>query len=59
MAVHLRQICLVAAKLEPAIDSITDVLGIHRCFVDPGVATFGLENTLMAVERGETAARAD
>ena len=49
MALRLRQICLVAEKLEPAIDALTDVLGIEVCYVDPGVATFGLENSLMPV----------
>ena len=47
MGMYLRQVCLVAHKLEPAIVEITRVLGIERCFVDQGVAKFGLENTLM------------
>jgi len=49
MGMYLRQVCLVAHKLEPAIAEITRVLGIERCFVDQGVAKFGLENTLMPV----------
>jgi hypothetical protein len=46
---YLRQVCLVARTLEPAIKDLTRVLGIDRCYVDPGVGRFGLENTLMAV----------
>lgn len=49
MTVALRQICLVAAELRPAIDSLTGVLGINTCFVDDAVSKFGLENTLMTV----------
>ncbi|MDA1074115.1 MAG: hypothetical protein O3A63_05045 [Proteobacteria bacterium] len=51
MTIQLRQICLVAAKLEPVIDDLTTILGINRCYVDPGVGVFGLENTLMPVGR--------
>jgi hypothetical protein len=51
MSIQLRQICLVAARLEPVIEDLTAILGINRCYVDPGVATFGLENTLMPVGR--------
>ena len=49
MAIQLRQIAMVARKLEPVIDDLTSILGINRCYVDPGVAAFGLENTLMPV----------
>ena len=51
MTIQLRQICLVAKDLNPVIDDLTEVLGINRCFIDPGVRTFGLENTLMCVGR--------
>lgn len=51
MAIHLRQICLVARELEPVIVNLTRVLGIERCYIDPGVGHFGLENTLMPVGR--------
>lgn len=51
MTIQLRQICLVARKLEPVLEDLTDVLGINRCFVDPGVGHFGLENTLMPIGR--------
>jgi len=49
MTIQLRQICLVAEKLEPVINDLTSVLGINPCYVDPGVGYFGLENTLMPV----------
>ena len=49
MAIQLRQICLVAQELKPTLADLTKILGINPCFVDPGVATFGLENTLMCV----------
>ena len=49
MPLTLRQICLVAAQLEPVIDDLKDVLGINVCHVDPQVAFFGVENSLLAV----------
>ncbi len=49
MAMYLRQVCLVAYRLRPAIEILTGVLGIKACHVDPGVGRWGLENTLMAV----------
>lgn len=51
MTIQLRQICLVARELEPVIQDLTDILGINRCYVDPGVGVFGLENTLMPIGR--------
>ena len=51
MTIQLRQICLVAHKLEPAIQDLTDILGLERCYVDPGVGAFGLENTLLPIGR--------
>lgn len=51
MTIQLRQICLVARELEPVLDDLTSILGINRCFVDPGVGKFGLENTLMPIGR--------
>ena len=49
MGMYLRQVCLVAHKLEPVITDLTRVLGIERCHVDPGVGRWGLENTLMTI----------
>lgn len=51
MTIQLRQICLVARELAPVIDELADILGLERCFVDPGVGVFGLENTLLPVGR--------
>lgn len=49
MAIHLRQICLVAEALEPVVSDLETVLGLRRCYVDPDVEQFGLENTLLAI----------
>lgn len=49
MAIHLRQICLVAEALAPAINDLARGLGLSPCYVDPAVAEFGLENTLLRV----------
>lgn len=49
MAIHLRQICLVADKLAPAVRDLSDVFSIPVCHVDPGVGKFGLENSLLVV----------
>ncbi len=49
MAIYLRQMCLVAEQLEPVVADLEAVLGIERCYVDPEVEHFGLENTLLAI----------
>jgi len=49
MPIRLRQICLVAAQLTPTLAAFKEIFGLEVCFVDPAVATFGLENSLMAV----------
>ena len=49
MWLRLRQIALVARELGPVVDDLRAVLGIEPCYVDPGVAAFGLENTLLPV----------
>ena len=51
MTIQLRQIALVANKLEPVLQDLTEILGINRCYVDDGVGKFGLENTLMPIGR--------
>jgi len=50
MPLTLRQICLVAEKLQPAIDDLKAVLGVEVCHIDPGVEKFGVENALVAVD---------
>ena len=49
MPIHLRQICLVAESLQPAVDDLIAVLGIEPCHVDPEVGKWGLENTLLPI----------
>ncbi len=49
MAIHLRQICLVADKLEPVIQDLSGIFSIPVCHIDEGVGKFGLQNSLLAV----------
>lgn len=49
MYLRLRQIALVAHKLEPVLKRLTNVLGIEVCFRDPGIARHGLENALLPI----------
>ncbi len=49
MTLRLRQICLVAPELEPAVDEITDVLGIAVAYRDGAVAKYGLVNAVMPI----------
>jgi hypothetical protein len=49
MAIRLRQICLVASQLPPVVSDFKEIFGLEVCFVDKGVAAFGLENSLMPV----------
>ena len=44
---RLRQVCLVASDLEPAIQSQSSLLDTEICYRDPGIAFFGLENALL------------
>jgi len=46
MALRLRQICLVAPALEPAVDAIGAILGLRVCHRDPSVEKYGLVNAL-------------
>lgn len=46
---RLRQICLVAWRLQPVVDGLCHVFGLQVCYRDPGVAKYGLENALMRV----------
>ncbi|OYU99157.1 MAG: hypothetical protein CFE45_13940 [Burkholderiales bacterium PBB5] len=46
---RLRQICLVAPQLAPAVATVEAVLGLPVCYRDPNVAKFGLENALFAL----------
>jgi len=48
--VRLRQICLVAPRLEPVISDIADIMGLSVCYRDGNVAKYGLENALLPVD---------
>jgi hypothetical protein len=47
---RLRQICLVAPKLEPVISDIAGIMGLNECYRDGNVAKYGLENALLPVD---------
>ncbi len=46
MTLRLRQICLVAPRLAPAVDAIGTILGLPVCHRDPAVGAYGLVNAL-------------
>jgi hypothetical protein len=46
MTLRLRQLCLVAAELEPVVDAVHTIFGLQVCHRDPGVAKYGLANAL-------------
>lgn len=45
----LRQVAIAAQTLEPARSQLFNFLGIEADFADPGVAEFGLNNSVMAI----------
>jgi hypothetical protein len=47
---RLRQICLVAPRLEPVVGDIADIMGLSVCYRDGNVAKYGLENALLPVD---------
>ncbi len=47
MFLRLRQLCLVAEKLDPVVDTLCQVFGVTVCHRDPEVGQFGLHNALM------------
>jgi len=47
---RLRQICLVAPRLEPVISDIAEIMGLSVCYRDGNVAKYGLENALLPVD---------
>jgi hypothetical protein len=46
---RLRQICLVAAELEPAIRDLAEIFGLAICYRDGNVAKYGLVNALLPI----------
>lgn len=49
MFLRLRQLCLVAEKLEPVVEDLRSAFGIEVCHRDPGVGQFGLHNALLPI----------
>jgi hypothetical protein len=49
-ALRLRQVCLVAPHLEPAVGDIAAIMGLNVCYRDGNVAKYGLENALLPVD---------
>ncbi|MCB0991807.1 MAG: VOC family protein [Acidimicrobiales bacterium] len=47
--VRLRQVALVAADLDASVDALCAAMDVERCFKDPGVGEFGLDNFLMPI----------
>jgi len=47
---RLRQICLVAPRLEPLIPDIAAVMGLEVCYRDGNVEKYGLVNALLPVD---------
>jgi hypothetical protein len=47
---RLRQICLVAPRLEPVIADIAEIMGLRVCYRDGNVAKYGLVNALLPVD---------
>jgi hypothetical protein len=47
---RLRQICLVAPRLEPVISDIAGIMGLAVCYRDGNVAKYGLQNALLPVD---------
>jgi hypothetical protein len=48
--IRLRQICLVAAGIEPVTSDIAGIMGLEVCYRDGNVAKYGLENALLPVD---------
>jgi hypothetical protein len=48
--IRLRQICLVAPRLEPVVGDIAAIMGLNICYRDGNVAKYGLENALLPVD---------
>jgi hypothetical protein len=46
---RLRQICLIARALEPALTDLGDVLGLSICYRDGNVGKYGLVNALLPI----------
>ncbi|MBV5270565.1 MAG: hypothetical protein JZU55_12530 [Afipia sp.] len=49
-SLRLRQICLVAPRIEPVASDIPAIMGLNICYRDSNVAQYGLENALLPVD---------
>ena len=47
--IRLRQVAMIAPDLDPVVDQLCEAFGLEVCFHDPGVAEFGLRNSLLLV----------
>jgi hypothetical protein len=47
---RLRQVCLVAPRLEPVIPDIAAIMGLSVCYRDSNVGKYGLVNALLPVD---------
>src|ERR1700742_1169639 len=47
---RLRQICLVAPRLEPVVSDIAAIMGLEVCYRDGNVEKYGLVNALLPVD---------
>ena len=51
--VRIRQICLAAAQLEPAVQALQNALGLQVAYRDPAVGKYGLENAVLPIGPGQ------
>jgi hypothetical protein len=46
---RLKQICLVAADLDPVEEELKAILGLEVAYSDPGLSQFGLRNIMLPI----------
>ena len=49
---RLKQICLVAADLDPVEEQLKEILGLEVAYSDPGLSQFGLKNIMLPIGNG-------
>jgi hypothetical protein len=49
VTMRLRQIAVVASKLEPVVEELTSAFALRVAYRDPGISVFGLENAVIPV----------
>ncbi|ARU03604.1 hypothetical protein CCO03_01900 [Comamonas serinivorans] len=50
---RIRQICLAAPQLEPAVQALQRTLGLQVAYRDPAVGKYGLENAVLPIGPGQ------